>query len=596
MSKYSVRQDQVQTLLSWVKSGQIAIPEMQRPFVWNSQKVRDLLDSLYNGYPVGYLITWQSQDVGLKDGTTSGFRQILIDGQQRITAMAAALVGDEVVDKDYSKKRIKIAFNPQTEEFATLTPVLRRDPAWISDVSEFMNAGSTYKAIKAYVDENAEADTDGVEEAFERLAGIQQAQVGIITLAAELDINTVTEIFIRINSKGVPLSSADFAMSKIASHGEYGSNLRKLIDYFCHLVRHPQIYDDIVAHDRRFVDAGLMDKIAWVKNDAPDLYNVNYTDIIRVAGLRGFGRGKIAPLVSLLSGRDFETRSFSEELAVQSFEDLEKALGDIVNEYNFRQFIMTIKSAGFTREKLIGSKNALNFAYALFLRLRSEKQLSDGRIKSVVRRWFVMSMLTSRHSGSFESQFEQDIRRIDELGAEEYLTEVERGQLTDGYWDVELPSRMATPSSRSPYLAVFLAAQIHRNAKGFLSKHITVGQMMDDGGDIHHLVPKNYLVKSGVRDQSWYNQIANYALTETPVNIGIKDAAPAAYLARVDEQIASGESALGEISSTEELEASFAENAVPQSLRTTTAETYTEFLQQRRALMAEYIRDYYQSL
>lgn len=110
MSKYSVRQDQVQTLLSWVKSGQITIPEMQRPFVWNSQKVRDLLDSLYNGYPVGYLITLQSQDVGLKDGTTSGFRQILIDGQQRITAMTAALVGDEVVDKDYSKKWIKIAF------------------------------------------------------------------------------------------------------------------------------------------------------------------------------------------------------------------------------------------------------------------------------------------------------------------------------------------------------------------------------------------------------------------------------------------------------------------------------------------------------
>lgn len=161
MSKYSVRQDQVQTLLSWVRSGQIAIPEMQRPFVWSSTKVRDLLDSLYKGYPVGYLITWQSQDVGLKDGSTSGFKQILIDGQQRITAMTAALVGAEVVDKNYAKKRIQIAFNPQEEKFETLTPFLDRDPAWISDISEFMNSRSTFRSISSYLEANPEADANG---------------------------------------------------------------------------------------------------------------------------------------------------------------------------------------------------------------------------------------------------------------------------------------------------------------------------------------------------------------------------------------------------------------------------------------------------
>ncbi|WP_434965374.1 DUF262 domain-containing protein, partial [Brevibacterium casei] len=348
MSKYSVRQDQVQTLLSWVRSGQIAIPEMQRPFVWSSTKVRDLLDSLYKGYPVGYLITWQSQDVGLKDGSTSGFKQILIDGQQRITAMTAALVGAEVVDKNYAKKRIQIAFNPQEEKFETLTPFLDRDPAWISDISEFMNSRSTFRSISSYLEANPEADANAVEDAFERLAGIQNAQVGIITLADDLDINTVTEIFIRINSKGVTLSSADFAMSKISSHGMYGSNLRKLIDYFCHMARHPQAYDDISANDKAFADSGLMERIAWLRNDTSDLYDPEYTDVIRIAGLRGFGRGRMASLVSLLSGRDFETRSFSEELAVQSFETLENALLEIVNQYNFQQFVLTVKSAGFT--------------------------------------------------------------------------------------------------------------------------------------------------------------------------------------------------------------------------------------------------------
>ncbi|MCT2359082.1 DUF262 domain-containing protein, partial [Brevibacterium casei] len=438
MSKYSVRQDQVQTLLSWVRSGQIAIPEMQRPFVWSSTKVRDLLDSLYKGYPVGYLITWQSQDVGLKDGSTSGFKQILIDGQQRITAMTAALVGAEVVDKNYAKKRIQIAFNPQEEKFETLTPFLDRDPAWISDISEFMNSRSTFRSISSYLEANPEADANAVEDAFERLAGIQNAQVGIITLADDLDINTVTEIFIRINSKGVTLSSADFAMSKISSHGMYGSNLRKLIDYFCHMARHPQAYDDISANDKAFADSGLMERIAWLRNDTSDLYDPEYTDVIRIAGLRGFGRGRMASLVSLLSGRDFETRSFSEELAVQSFETLENALLEIVNQYNFQQFVLTVKSAGFTQAKMITSKNALNFAYALFIRLRAEKQMTDGEIKSVVRRWFVMSMLTGRASGSFETQFEVDMRRIGELGVANYLDQIERGQLTDGFWEIEL--------------------------------------------------------------------------------------------------------------------------------------------------------------
>jgi len=128
---------------------------MQRPFVCDSIKVRDLLDSLYNGFPIGYLITWHSADVGLKDGSkSSSFRHILIDGQQRITAMTAALVGQLVVDKSYKRKRIKIAFNPTTEQFATLTPVIDRDTAWISDVADFVNGTSTFSATKAYMDAN----------------------------------------------------------------------------------------------------------------------------------------------------------------------------------------------------------------------------------------------------------------------------------------------------------------------------------------------------------------------------------------------------------------------------------------------------------
>lgn len=601
MAKYTVQQHAVDTLLNWVKTGQIAIPEMQRPFVWDSTKVRDLMDSLYRGYPIGYLITWQSTDVGLKDGTASNFRQILIDGQQRITAMAAALVGQEIVDKRYRKKRIKIAFNPVTEEFATLTPFIKRDPQWIADIADFVNATSTYTATRKYLEANPESDSEQVESSLGRLAGVKTAQVGIITLAADLDIETVTEIFIRINSKGVALSSADFAMSKIASHGHLGSNLRKLIDYFCHLSVAPHVHSDIVTNDTEFSKSGYMDKIAWLKDDSSDLFDPTYTDVIRIAGIKEFGRGKVAALVSLLSGRDFETRTFDENIAVDSFARLEKVLFEIVNKHNFQQFTMTISSAGFTSPRLIGSKNALNFAYALYLYLRDQRQngpnqLTDGEIKTTVRKWFVMSMLTGRYTGSFETAFEADIKRVQQDGAVQTLENIERSALPDNYWAVALPMELVTTSTRSPEFLVFLAAQVHQNARGFLSKNITVANMITEAGDIHHLVPKNYLTKNGFSDRQDYNQIANYALTETPVNISIKDKAPTDYMAIVDAQTAGGKLRLGEITDAATVEATLRENAVPEAIRTTTAATYKEFLEERRVLMADYMRRYYESL
>ncbi|HET6301215.1 GmrSD restriction endonuclease domain-containing protein [Microbacterium sp.] len=596
MSKYTVHQHSVETLLAWVKSGQVAIPEMQRPFVWDSTKVRDLLDSLYNGFPIGYLITWQSTDVGLKDGSKSSFKQILIDGQQRITAMTAALVGQPIVDKSYKRKRIKIAFNPTTEQFATLTPVIDRDSAWISDVAEFVNAPSTFSATKAYMDANPDVDGERVEIALQRLSGVKQAQVGIITLTEDLDIETVTEIFIRINSKGVPLSSADFAMSKISSHGQLGSNLRKLIDYFCHLSVAPHVYADIEEHDTAFAASGYLKAISWLKDDTSDLYDPTYTDVIRVAGIKEFSRGKVAALVSVLSGRDFETRTFSEELAIESFDRLERVLLEIVNQYNFQQFVLTIKSAGFISPRLVSSKNALNFAYALFLKLRTEKLLNDAEIKYVVRRWFVMSVLTGRYTGSFETAFEADIRRVNEVGALQALRDIEASQLADNFWNVALPMEMESSSVRSPYFLAFLVAQIHGGAKGFLSKNITVASMIEEVGDIHHVVPKNYLVKHGVNDRSEYNQIANFALTETPINIAIKDRAPGDYMAIVDAQIADGNLRLGEITTAAELDSNLAANAIPASLRTTSAESYQAFLKERRFLMAQIIKAYYLAL
>ncbi|WP_100349233.1 DUF262 domain-containing protein [Luteimicrobium subarcticum] len=596
MEKYTVHQQAVGTILSWVRSGQVAIPEIQRPFVWNTTKVRDLVDSLYRGYPVGYLITWQTSDVRLKDGTSSGNKQILIDGQQRVTALTAALAGHEVVNKDYKKVRIRIAFNPQEERFETFTPVMKNDPAWIHDISVMMEPTAAFSVPAAYVDANPGADRDQVITALSRLADVQNKQVGIINLDAALDIETVTEIFIRINSKGVVLNSADFAMSKIASFGDFGADLRKYIDYFCHLAVAPHFYETIRDNDPAFAETPYFKQISWLKNDTSDLYDPDYRDVIRVVGLHEFGRGRIDAVVSYLSGRDFETRKFDESLAVRSFERLEKGLDDFTNEYNFTQFLMIIQSAGFRTRSLITSKNALNFTYALFLRLRREKELTFGEIQRVVRRWFVMSMLTGRHSGSFETTFEQDMRRIRETGAVDYLRVLEESQLSSAFWEVGLPDALQTSSTRSPFFRTFLAAQVMANAKGFLSEHITVSHMLDGQGDIHHVFPKDYLSKNGVTDRSEQNQVANYVLAETAINIGIGNKAPADYMAIVDEQVTSGVRVLGEIVDEDSVTVSLVQNAVPALIRTASAADYHSFLAARRRLMAGIMREYYSSL
>lgn len=595
-TKYCVTQSAVSQLLSAVKAESIAIPELQRPFVWDSVKVRDLMDSLFKGYPVGYLITWQSVGAHVKGGGTAGFQQILIDGQQRITALRAAVAGLPVIDKRYRSVRIRIAFNPLTEEFATLTPVLAKDPAWISDVSEFFEAGGGYKFVKSFLEANPDADDELIATNLSRLQAIANAQIGIITLAEDLDVETVSEIFIRINSKGVPLSSADFAMSKIATYGERGRNLRKLIDYFCHLAVAPHAYADIVDNDTEFASTPFLAKIAWLKDVAEELYDPSYNDMIRVAGLVGFARGKSASLVSELSGRDPDTRKVDETRIPIAYDRLEAALEQIVKQFHFENFLMTIKSAGFVSPKMIGSQNALNFAYALYLRLRQDSSLSEGDRKRIVRRWFVMSMLTRRNSGSFESTWEQDIRRMAAVGADAYLTQIEEAELSDTFWTVTLPNALETTSTSSPYFQTFLAAQVHTGARGFLSRHITVGAMHEHSGDIHHIVPKDYLIKNGYPDRGDYNQVANYAYTETSINISISNLPPREYMERVDRQIACGELQLGEIRDAEDLAENLRENAIPDDVRDVSAGNYPEFLAARRRLMAATLHRYYESL
>ena len=598
MARYDVNNYTVETLLSSIKSGNIAIPEMQRPFVWDSSKVRDLVDSLYKGFPVGYIIVWQNPEVKLKDGTKATGKKVLIDGQQRMTAMAAAIVGQEVLDDHYKWRRIAIAFNPLEEKFEVVNNAILKSPQWIPDIAPVLEpAFDTFSFLMDYCKKNEIQDQmSQVNNIINRLRAIQNNSLGVITLAEDLDIDSVTEIFIRINSKGVVLSQADFAMSKISSNETYGGNItRKIIDYFCHLLESPEDLKEIKNNDHAFAALPEFDAIKWAATKNNPIYKTSYTDILRVAFTYKFKRGRLADLVSLLSGRDFETREFRTEIEEESFQQLHEAVLQAVNQTNYERYLMIVRSTGIVRKSLIRSQNVLNFGYALYLALR-ERKVDSNKIEQVVRRWLALTILTGRYSGSPESSFDYDIKRFAAYDDPmEFLKITEAGELSDAFWNVNLVQRLNTSVASSPYFNMFLISQVKNHDKGFLSVQVDVEAMLENRGDIHHLFPKKYLTDHGV-PQAQYNQIANYVFLQQEINVKISDAAPSVYMKKVYEQCQTKAPVYGGIVDLSELRANLEQNCIPDSFEEMSIADYDTFLEKRRVLMAKKIRDYYFSL
>ena len=595
--RYSVTPHPINTLLTWVKSGEIAIPEIQRPFVWDATKVRNLLDSLYNGYPVGYLISWRNPTVKLKDGSRSAGKRILIDGQQRVTALMAALLGQEVLTKDYETVRIRIAFHPVEERFEVCNPAITKDRAWIDDVIEIFDPDADlYEIREQYVEHNEGSNPKDVGKALQNVSKVIFNHVGLIELDEDLDIETVTEIFIRVNSAGTELSQADFAMSKIAVNESFGGNiLRKSIDYFCHLAVAPEYFSKIEKNDQVFKESEFWPKMRWLKDVNDDLYDPTYTDMLRVAFTSEFGRGRLQDLVALLSGRNFETRAYEEAIAEESFRKLKQGIHAFISKTHFERLTMILRSAGFLTSSMIRSRNTVNFAYILYLRGRSTGMASDD-IERMVRRWYVMSVLTRRYGGSPETIFDADIRQMDAQGILPYVEAVIENELPNTYWTGMLPQEMETSSPQSPYFIAYQAAQAHLGDKGFLSKEITVRDLLLHRGDKHHVFPRKYLRDEHGLSRGRYNQIANFVIAQSEINIAIGDKAPETYFGEVAEQVNDGKRRYGGITNEAELRENLAENCVPASFLGGSQIEYDAFLAERRGLMASKIKRWFEAL
>ncbi len=599
--KFTLMQYSVSAILGLIDAEQFVIPEIQRPFVWKRSQVRDLIDSLYNGYPTGYIITWKNPDVHTKDGSVANGKHVLIDGQQRITALMAAISGLEVLDEDFNKGRIRIAFNPiekdPSKRFAVQDASHLKDKKWIPDISEIFKADFKQRAFEnAYAEINEGVDLDELSDTLSKLKGIANRQIGVIELDHALDIDEVTEIFIRINSKGTALSQSDFVMSKMAADTEHGGNtLRKVVDYFCHLAVKPDFYPQMIK-DNEFAHTEFASKIKWLANDNEDIYDPDYGDMLRVSFMYRFDRGRLADLVSLLSGRDFLTREFKDEIVEESYEKLKAGLLKFINEYNFSQFVLAIKGAGYTSSKLLNSQMTLDFAYMLFLRLQDDPTIPQGQVKRYVQKWFVLSTLTGRYVGSPESVMSRDIRNIVEKGFLQFYQEIEASVLSETFWNITLPQNLETTSVNSPAFNTFLAAQNKLACNSLLMEGTRIADLVGISGDVHHIFPKAYLKKNGVNAKGRYNQVANFTYLDTQVNKAISDDAPNEYFGRIRKQCETGKLEIGNISDEQRLIENLAENAIPASIIDMTVEDYNDFLVERRKLMAAMIEKYYKAL
>ena len=297
----------------------------------------------------------------------------------------------------------------------------------------------------------------------------------------------------------------------------------------------------------------------------------------------------------MLSGRNFETKQFDEKTKLASFKELEDGVMDAINETHFQRFIMILKSAGIISRGFYSSVNNVNISYALYLRLKAQK-MPPNKIEKIVRRWFVMSNLTGRYSTSVGSQIEADLKNFKKGIIENYLKSIEKAELSNAFWSEGLISSLKQAKKSGAYLGMFWAAQVNNNEKAFLSKDHGVQQILEQKGDLHHIFPKKYLQNNGLSRNS-YNQSANFAWTQQEINIKLGKTPPNEYMKKIEKQCKGSRSVYGSgINILSELKQNLKENCIPESIFNGTVKNYEIFLEERRKLMAEKIRDYYENL
>ena len=571
----------VQALIDQIDLGMIGLPDIQRPFVWKNNRVRDLFDSMYRGYPIGYLLFWQNAYTDDARMIGTDHKQLvpsllIVDGQQRLTSLFSVMHDVPITREDYTKEKLKIAFNPLEEKFEVTDAAIQRDKSYISDISILWNTSSgIIKIINDYVNdlratrpEITDEEEQRIQNAILRVQALSGFPLTALQLSKDIDEEKVAEVFVRINSKGVTLNQADFILTLMSVFWDEG---RAQLEEFCRKAKEPSKKGP--SPYNHFIEP------------SPD-------QLLRVCVGLAFKRARLRYIYSILRGKDLETEKFSDEMRDLQFGILKEAQAKVLNIQYWHDFFKCIHRAGFRSGRMISSKTNMLYTYVLYLIGRTEYHIDEHKLRKVIAQWFFMTSLTGRYTGSAESAMEADLARLrDVTEGEEFITILERIcdlELTDDYWNITVPNALATSSPRSPSLFAYNASLVNLNAFALFSD-LRVSALFDpaivgmkSAVERHHLFPKGYLATLGITNQRETNQIANYAYLEYYDNIKISDRPPAEYMQEYLERFDSN--AVKKMNHW---------HALPKDWEYM---DYNDFLEKRRELMAQIIYEGYKKL
>ena len=578
----------VGNLLDDVINGRIGLPDLQRPFVWADAKVRNLFDSMMKGFPIGYVMLWASpadysntKSIGVGEKEFKRPDDLVIDGQQRLTSLLAAMSGIEVLDKNFKPRRIKISFDPLEKDFQVWTQAYERSPKYIADSSEVFKAHDNLQISKFRrtvinrmnegrarneQPELTDEEQDQIEDNINALLSLRNYTIPTLRILSKADEEDVAEIIRRVNSGGQNLNENNFIETLLAV---YDNEMHDKIKKFCSDSRVP------------------------AKNTSYNhIIEVDPSHIIRVAIAYGFHRARMRYGYKLLRGDDLDAGTTSVETREKNMQIFGEALDKVINLNDWHAFINLFSEAGYLGKDLVRSNYVVVFSYVFYLIGKYEYNVSPLVLRQAIVRWIFMSTITSFYSSSPESTVERqmaDLRNIhnaDEFIA--YLDDTVKLKMNDTYFTVELEKELISSSASSPLWFGYIASinvlgtpMLFSNTPQ--SKYWVLGTDGDKKSiDKHHIFPKHYLETIGIESDRDRNQLANFTYLDYSTNIDISDDAPALYIdrfkAKFDDSVYAKH---------------LADNAIPMGFENM---DYFEFLEKRRKLMANIIKKAYNKL
>ena len=569
-------------LIEDIDHGEIGLPDIQRPFVWKLSQVRDLFDSMYKGFPVGYLLFWSNlqlnntRQIGTETKQTKIPRLLIVDGQQRLTSLYAVLKGHSILTSDFKETNLKIAFRPKDGTFEVTDAAILKDHEYIPDISQLWSGEvSRNRFVKNFLEnlrDHQEVTDEGEDlicENIDRLYDLQNYPFTAMEVSHTVDEEQVSDIFVRINSKGVTLKQADFILTLLSVFWDEG---------------------------RAELEKFARDSMNPPRDSKPSPFNYfiqpEPDQLLRICVGLGFKRARLQYVYSILRGNDLETGEFSDERRDTQFQVLKNSQKDALDLTNWHEFLKVLIRAGFRSGDMITSQTGFLYSYIMFLIGKCDYKVEPYKLRNVMAKWFFMTALTGRYTSSPETVMESDLAKLRTVKtADEFINTLEQiiqDTLTEDYWNINLVTELETSAARTPSLFAYYAALNLIDAYVLFSK-MKVSELLDpelkakkSATERHHLFPKGYLERIGITEIMQTNQVANFALVEWGDNIDISDKTPEEYFPLYIKRF-----------SPDELKKMMEWHALPEHWYKM---KYEDFLVERRKLMAKIIRRGYEKL